>query len=909
MIASRLLIGGLLCLGLFIITSPGRADPQDDRNKQLADLEKQLAELQAKLKILRETPIPKKLTPAEEIIPEAWVNKFAWRSIGPATMGGRITGLAVYEADPTTYWVATATGGLLKTTNNGINFEIQFDHETTNSIGAVVVAPSNKEIVWVGTGENNPRNSVSWGDGVYKSVNGGKTWTNMGLKSSFQIGAIAIHPKTPDVVYVGALGRLYGPGGTRGLFKTEDGGKSWRNVLPQIDEKTGVIDIIMSPHQSETLIVAAWERQRDEFDSFRGDAKVPAGADADAYAPSVGHGPGSTLYKTIDGGKTWTKLVKGLPTVKMGRIGLDWSRKTPNTVFAIIDTENGGNGVHTGGVYKSADGGESWTRVNSINLRPSYFSVMRVDPSDDDTLYVLGQSLARSTDGGKTFTADKINAGVHPGQHALWINPKDSRHLIVGTDGGFYVTHDKCGRWAHMNHAFALGQFYHVAADTRKPYRVYGGSLDNGSWGGLSQTTRWPESASADWGFVNGEDGFAYCADPKDPDLLYARSQNGALMRRDLRTNTVVFFRPRSGPGTTAALRFNRNTPFLLSSHNSAIYYAAGNYVFKSVKQGDDLQVASPEITRTKRGTATTLSESPKNADVVWVGTDDGAVWLTKDGCKTWTNLTEKFKAAGLPGHRWVNCIEASKWAEGRAYVVFDAHRSDDETPYVFVTEDFGQTWKSITANLPTGSTRVLREDIVNPNLLYLGTEFAAFASVNRGAAWTKINGAAGLPTVAVHEFAQPVTANDLVVATHGRSVWVLDVTPLRQMTPEILKGKTSLMIPSSAIQWQSVLGGSPFGASARRYAGQNPPRIAHFDYTIFGKPNTVGIKVLDVTAKRRTPYGSGLGKVRWVAERTIGWLHNFRKLRVVTEKTQQMQLALLNLGLSLICFGCFCSS
>lgn len=1078
MISPRVLAALILMLGILSLSLSGTVSAQDDRTKQITELEKQLAELQAKLKKVKEAPIPKKLSPAEELIPSEWVNKFNWRSIGPATMGGRIVGLAVYEADPTTYWVASATGGLLKTVNNGISFEIQFNRESTNSIGAVAVAPSNKDVVWVGTGENNPRNSVSWGDGVYKSVDGGKTWANMGLKTSYQIGSIVIHPKNPDVVYVGALGRLFGNGGARGLFKTEDGGKTWKNVIPQIDDKTGVIDIVMNPAQPDTLIVAAWERKRDAFDSFRGDVKAPAASDG--YAPVVGHGPGSALYKTTDAGKTWTKLTKGLPSVNLGRIGLDWSRKNPNTVFAIIDSENAGKGVpptnsymgiqgtskdegasisavtpdapamkaglmagdivqsvdgievkkyeefvgifstrkpgeklkigilrgkekkvievtlglrpdvpkdrptlgitpeeseaglkltdlvengpsskanlqigdvitaldekpvknrrdmmealtskkmgdkikvsytrgvekktvevvldlatgaspnrpfsgqlggnrenvqyqqgpegfQTGGVYKSVDGGENWTRINSINPRPFYFSVIRVDPNDEQTIYVLGIKLARSTDGGRTFSIENINRGVHDDQHALWIDPRDSRHLIVGSDGGFYVTYDKCASWDHMNHAGALGQFYHVAVDNRKPYRVYGGLQDNGSWGGPSQSPRFTGPINEDWGFVNGGDGFVCRIDPNNPDLIYAESQDGALMRRDLKTGTAISLRPRSPAGVTVPFRFNWNTPFLISHHNSAVFYAAGNYVFKSIKQGEDLTSVSPEITLTKRGSATALSESPKNPDVVWVGTDDGAVWVTKDGCRTWINVSDKFKAAGLPGPRWVSSIEASHWAEGRAYVVFDGHRSNDEAPYVFVTEDFGTTWKSINANLPVGSTRVCREDIVNQNLLYLGTEFAAFASINRGGAWTKINGSTGLPTVAVHEFAQPTTASDLVVATHGRSVWVLDVTPLRQITSEIVKGKTALFEPSTAIQWRTTINGSPYSSSARQYSAQNPPSAGFIDYTIFAKPEKVEIKIQDVSGKTIREFtGSkeiGYHRISWDFSRSV---------------------------------------
>lgn len=1050
----RRLLAALLLSGLVFMTaaSSGQAQaPPGERDKQIADLEKQLAELQAKLKSLKEQPTgPKKLTPAEEIVPESWVKQFTWRNIGPATMGGRITGLAVCESDPTTYYVATASGGVLKTTNNGISFEHLFDKESTVSIGAIAVAPTNKDIVWVGTGEANPRNSVSWGDGVYKSTDGGKKWVNMGLKTSFQIGSIVVHPKNPDVVYVGALGRLYGPGGERGLFKTEDGGKTWKNILPAIDDKTGIIDIALSPSNPELLIVAAWERQRDEFDSFLGDAKSKAPGGADEYAPVKVHAPGSALYKSTDGGKNFTKLSKGLPTVKLGRMGLDWSKKTPNTIFAIIDTEKAGSGpppataylgigsedakgmpgvlvtsttadapaakagikekdiitaiggveiktyaamiddirkrkpkekakftllrgkdkvevevtftwrpeftpsfgaqieesekglalaevlpkssaelaglkagdvvksingnaianrrdlfmqlngkaiedvlkvsiirgketktidvtllpiiperpygdgqlggsrpnvqdqqgtdgFQAGGLYKSTDAGESWTRINSINPRPFYFSTVRVDPQDDNTLYVAGVKLARSTDAGKTFSQDGINTGVHDDHHALWINPKDPRHLIAGTDGGFYVSYDKGARWDHMNHAGAIGQPYHVSVDNRTPYRIYCGLQDNGSWMGPSISPRGGGAINDEWVTTNWGDGFVCRVDPLDQDIIYAESQDGNLMRRNLRTGGTTPIRPRSQPGA-GTYRFNWNTPYILSASNPMTYYCAGNYVFKSIKRGDDLQLVSPEITRTKRGSATALAESPRNPDVLYVGTDDGAVWVTRDGCKTWNNITDKFTAAGLPGPRWVATIEASKWADGRAFVCFDGHRSNDEAPYVFVTEDYGTTWTSLKANLPVGSTRVLREDVVNPNLLYLGTEFACYASINLGKAWTKLNGN-GLPTVAVHEFAQPTTANDLVLATHGRSIWILDVTALRQMTPKTLQETTALLIPSPVVQWKTLLN-YPFGSTARRFEGQVPARGAQIDLILAKKADKITLAITDVSGK-----------------------------------------------------------
>jgi photosystem II stability/assembly factor-like uncharacterized protein len=1043
--------------------------------KEIEELELRLKKLQEKLKALRDAASSGTVTtPATTLGLPANLDKiFAWRSIGPANMGGRITGLGVFEADPTCYYVATASGGLLKTANNGSTFTHQFDRESTVSIGAVAVAPMNRDIVWVGTGEANPRNSVSFGDGVYKSTDGGKSWKNVGLKKSFQIGKIVIHPKNPDIVYAGVLGRLYGPSEERGLYKTTDGGKSWQRVW-FLDNHTGVLDLVMHPADPEMLLLAAWERQRDEFDSFLGDAKAPAAADI--YAPAKTHGPGSGLYKSSDGGKTWKKLSQGLPKAHVGRIGLEWQRKNPNLVFAIIDSEKGGMGLppskaflgiaventpqgvriadvqkdspaakaklakgdlllslegkdfaktehflvlmqtlkpgdkiklvyqrggkkdsaevtlvpragaaekgkqrgslgiqieesedgvvlteivekgaaekaglkvgdvllsiegtkldampalfkmlsqkkvgdkvklaylrdrvkkeieitlealsttpgrpfsgplggqrenvqdlqgpdgnDTGGIYKSADAGETWVRVNSFNQRPFYFSVVRCDPNDEKTIYALGIQLYRSTDGGKTFSADGINTGVHSDLHDLWVDPKDSRHLLAGSDGGIYVSYDRAAHWEFLDH-LALGQFYHVAVDTRRPYRVYGGLQDNGSWGGPSQTRRPSGPTNADFQLILGGDGFVCRVDPGDPDVIYAESQNGFMFRRNLRTGDAKSLRPRTQAGA-GKFRFNWNTPFILSQHNAHIFYAAANYVFRSVKQGEDMKIISPEITRTKHGSATALAESPKNPDVLWAGTDDGAVWLTRDGGKTWTDLSGSFKAAGLPGPRWVASIEASRFSAGRCYIVFDAHRSNDDEPYVFVTEDYGQTWKSLRGNLPIGSTRVLREDLRNPELLYLGTEFAVFASIDRGTSWLKINGPT-LPTVAVHEFAQPATADEIVAATHGRSLWVLDVTTLRQLKPDHGKTHAHLFAPAPFTRWQlDFTHEGMFRTGTRQFAGQNPPRQATFDFMLAKKADKLSLKVLDLygnvlreldVSKEKEP---GMHRIAW---------------------------------------------
>jgi photosystem II stability/assembly factor-like uncharacterized protein len=1069
-----LLLAGAVSLAAFPLP-----EEKSDREQQIADLEKQIQELTKKLNELKAANVAPTQGGQDGAIPQDWIKALKWRSIGPANMGGRITAISVYEADPTTYWVATASGGLVKTVNNGITFEHQFDKENTVSIGAVCVAPSNRHIVWVGTGEANPRNSVSYGDGVYKSTDGGKSWKNMGLAKTFQIGAILVHPKNPDIVYVGALGRLYGRNEERGLFKTDDGGKTWEKIL-YVDDRTGIIDMVMRPDDPETLLVATWDRMRDEFDDFLGEPPPPEGVER--YDPVRKYGKGGGIYKTTDGGKTFKKLSQGLPSVATGRIGLDYCRKNPNVVFAIIDSENyglglpplpfnlglagddqkevaritnvaansigsraglkvgdivenvdgkrvsnytgflellrpnkagdkvkvevlrgkdkkeiqlalegnrprmggggprfltlgffaddaeggavvtsveeksaaekaglkvddlvtsvdgkpldqffpalrnlsnshqagdkikvtyvrgkekkdielplapltpgggrmgmaikghkprpnagdlggqrenvqdtqGSDGKDTGGIYKSFDGGETWKRVNSLNPRPMYFSVIRVDPQDDKIVWVLGVELYRSNDGGKTFQGVP-GRGLHSDQHALWIDPKNGRHLILGCDGGFYQSYDQAEHWDHLNH-LALGQFYHVDVDPRQLYRVYGGLQDNGSWAGPAQSLRGSGPVNEDWIMLGGGDGFVCRVDPIDPDIVYSESQGGAIQRRNLRTGDRASIRPRRIPGKPAH-RFNWNTPFILSAHNSSIFYSGGEYVFRSVERGDHLHVISPEITRTKKGSATALAESPRNGDVLWVGTDDGNLWVTRNGGSTWTEVSAK---VGLPGPRWVSSIEPSRAVDGRAYVAFDGHRSNDDEPYLYVTEDFGQTWKSIRGNLPWGSTRVCREDVKNPEMLYAGTEFAAWVSANRGASWTKLNN--NLPTVAVHEFAQHPLTGEIVAATHGRSLWVLDVTPLRQMTAEALKAKVSLFEPTTVVRWRAEPGREFwFNESDRRFTGQNPPRGAQLFYSLKEKAKEVSLKVMDHTGKVvGTPNASsepGLHLVTW---------------------------------------------
>lgn len=1182
-------------------------------------------------------------------LPQAWVDEgVRWRSIGPANMGGRITDLAVNESDPSNFWVATASGGLLKTTNNGATFEHQFDDETTVSIGALALAQSNPDVLYIGTGEANPRNSVSWGDGVYKSTDGGDTWTHMGLSESFQTGGLVVHPEDPDVVYVGALGRLWGPNDQRGLFKSVDGGENWDKVL-YIDDMTGIIDVKMNPADPDTLLVATYERQRDGFDT---------------NDPAKKWGEGSALYKTVDGGETWQKISAGLPSCTLGRIGIDYYQNDPDTVYMVLESERigqespdlaymgirgedadvgaritevteggpaeaagieagdiiiafdaetvqsydamveeirqykagdkivvevsrdresvlldlefskrpdadedepgtpfgamlggqrenvqkrqGDEGNEFGGIYKSTDGGDSWDRINSLNPRPMYFSEIRCDPSDDDYLWVLGVSLYLSKDNGESFDGN-AGRGTHPDHHAMWVDPNDGRHVILGNDGGVYITYDRGEHWTHLNH-MAIGQFYHVTVGPRRNYYVYGGLQDNGSWGGPSRVRSGGGPINEDWISIGGGDGFLCAVDANDPDQIYFESQNGGTGRRNLRTGDQGFIRPRRQRGTR--FRFNWRTPFLLSNHNSRIYYSAGNYVFRSFDRGNSLKTISPEITLTDRGSATALGESPFDSDVLFVGTDDGALWMTDNGGHKWRpllafdstdgsdegaasdesapdaaaeadpaveaapaesnpandrmmqmikrmdanndgkitkdempermarffdrldedgngvidekeikaaagrmgsgaavrdprrrggdddpprmssvtqpvatvdlveaqpevpaapeedllsgeweasvqaegmevgddstgftmvlklgadgkvtgslesqfnsgdidsgkwdaekkRLTFSFEGDGmtldfsgrvrgermtgtidindgmfsmdweakrtvvatptdvaatdepgeaddatepsdsepadeatdvdpdwttlsqmLPGPRWVSSIEMSKHEEGRVYVTFDGHRSNDDTPYVFMTDDNGKSWKSLRSNLPdeAGTTRCLREDIENPNLLYLGTEFGLWASIDRGSTWTRLHG--NLPTVAIHEVAIHPTAGEVVAATHGRSLWVLDVTALRQMQPETVNADAHLYRPNTAIYWRSTPARGGASAWSNRYTGENPDNGAQIFYSIGKEAESVNVVVKDLAGETLREFdgvtSEGLHRVSW---------------------------------------------
>ncbi len=818
-------------------------------------------------------PVP---NPAVDV--STLVRNLSARPIGPATMGGRVVDVAVVESRPATFYVATASGGLWKTVNNGTTWKPVFEDQPTISIGDVAVAPSDPNIVWVGTGEANARNSVSWGDGVYKSIDGGQSWTHMGLRDSHHIGRVVIHPKDPNVVYVAALGHFWGPNRDRGLLKTTDGGKTWTNTK-YLSDDCGFVDMAMDPDDPDTLYAAAYQVRRDGFS---------------AGNPALQFGEHAGIYKTSDGGDTWVRLTKGLPTRPMGRIGLDIYRRNSKVVYAVIQTDKtagqtvGGQPAkadsdpETGGVFRSDDHGETWTKVNSLCPRPFYYGQIRIDPSDDQRIYVLGVPLHVSSDGGKTFRADGAPR-IHVDHHALWINPRDSEHLILGCDGGINLSYDRGATWEFLNN-LPIGQFYAIGVDMRKPYWVYGGLQDNGSWGGPSATRNLAGISNFDWVKVNGADGFYCQVDPTDPKTVYAEGQYGNLARIDLGTGETRLIRPRGLLPTVPALRWNWCSPVLISPHNPRTIYYGGNHLYRSLDRGDRWQVISPDLTRGAPGTITVIAESPVTPGLLWVGTDDGKIHVSRNGGNTWTDLSEK--VPDVPQARTISRIECSFFDAATAYLTIDRHRNDDYRPYVFKTTDHGETWKPLAGNLPeNGPVLVIRASKKNKDLLFVGTEFGPFISLDGGSHWEplgkrlatdKKDGAPGrLPTVAVHDLVIHPRDDELVIATHGRSIYIMDIAPLLQVTPELLAAEAHLFDPKPAQVFRQQ---SPHGSlGPKPYFAPNPQFGATIWYHLRAKLETpVKITVTDplgnLIQEMTGPQEPGLHAVNWgLRRRTTG--------------------------------------
>jgi photosystem II stability/assembly factor-like uncharacterized protein len=792
------------------------------------------------------------------------------RSLGPVNMGGRVVGLAVYENEPRIFYVASASGGLFRTDNGGTTFRPVFQNESSISLGAVTVNQSNPDDVWVGTGEATSRNSVAWGDGVYHSTDGGKTWANVGLRETMHIGKIAIDPRDPNTVYVAAIGRLWGPNPERGVFKTTDGGKTWQHVL-KLDPNTGAIDVQIDPRNPRVLFASMWERRRWAYDFASG-------------------GLNSGLYKSTDGGKNWRPITRGLPAATKGRIGLAFYHADPKVMMATveykIDPESEKNetpkrpsdsGVvkqYAGGTFWSTDGGESWKRINYLNPRPWYFSTPAIDPVDPKRLYVPGDNLFVSNDAGKTFSPAEIR--VHPDFHAFWIEPKDHNHLLVGTDGGVFESRDKGTTWTILN-GMPISQFYAVAFDMRKPYWVYGGLQDNGSWGIPTQTNK-GGIAFYDSVGVGGGDGFHVQADPNDWSTIYTESQGGAISRFDLAKGGQRGIRPRGQD-----LRFNWSTPFILSPHNSRTLYIGGNRLFKSINRGDSWKAISPDLTTNDKGkqnagqkgvtsdrsgaemhcTIITISESPTKQGLIYVGTDDGLVQVTQDDGATWTEVGKNIP--DLPANTWCSRVLASKWAEGRVYATFDGHRNNDFKPYVYVSEDFGKTWQKLNSGLPDEDcVYVITEGEKNADLLYLGSEKSLRVSLDRGKNWTKFK--SNFPTVAVHDLKVHPRELDLVIGTHGRGIWTLDVSGLEQLDAEAMEKDVVLTRPQNVLLLGRISRAAWEGD--RVYMSPNSQPGTRIQYYLKKPAQSAKVVISDPSGTTYTDYTgtthAGLNVVEW---------------------------------------------
>ena len=776
-------------------------------------------------------------------ISEAALARAPWRSIGPAVMGGRIDDVAVDERNPSVIYVGAASGGLWKTTNAGTTWEPLFDRQNVSSIGDVALASSNPDIVWVGTGEPNQRQSSTFGDGVYKSIDAGRTWTHMGLRETQHIGRVIVDPADPETVYVAALGRLWGPNPERGVFKTTDGGRTWIKTL-FVNEDTGFVDMVMDPGDKNVLYAAAYQRRR-----------APWGFN--------GGGPGGGIYKTADAGRTWTKLTNGLPQGIVGRIGLAIWRKDPRVLYALFEHRQ------EGGTYRSDDAGATWRKVNTLNPRPMYYSKIHIDPINDQRIYVLGATFFVSSDGGKTF-ADPVSGraganqgmsptydvGVHGDHHALWINPANTKHLILGNDGGLYYSFDASVTWDKVNN-IPLAQFYGIGVDMQKPYTICGGLQDTHSWCGPSATRHHFGIANDDWFQINFGDGMYAQIDSSDPDTIYTESQGGNIVRFNRRTGDRKNIKPHPAAGEPP-YRFNWTAPIVVSPHDSRKLYLAGNRVFTSTDRGDTW-TASIDLTRAENrdtfqimgvlptaevlsrndgvsswGTVTTLAESRVTGGLLWAGSDDGHIALSKDGGKTWTHVQDRIpvlaKGASSPaaaatlGLGRISRVEPSQHDAATTYVSIDRHDWDDFAPYIFVTRDSGQTWTNLTGNLPpVGWVNVVREHPQNPRLLFAGTETGLFVTLSGGEKWTRFTG--GFPTVPVDDLVIHPRDNDLIVGTHGRAIYVLDdIGWLSGVTsPAVLTTDVHVFPPRPATVMQ--LWKHESYMAQRQFVGPNPPQ------------------------------------------------------------------------------------
>ena len=787
------------------------------------------------------------------------------RNIGTAATAGRITDIEGNPRDSRVIYIGTAGGGVWKTTNGGITFQPIFDRYTM-SIGCIELDPNDPDTVWVGTGETNMRNTTSVGDGLYKSTDGGRSWTRVGFENSERVAEVRIDPRNSDVVYACVFGHLWNDNEERGVYKSEDGGKTWERLL-YVDEKTGCIDLEIDPQQPDLLYAAMWQVRRWPWFFKSG-------------------GPGSNLYRSEDGGRTWRPIREGLPSGDLGRIEIALAPSRPATLYAIVEAKETA-------LYRSDDTGLHWRRIYTglgVQFRPFYMANLVVDPRDHNRIYNPSFFLQVSENGGKSFTSPMVGGtfafggGVHGDNQALWIDPARPEHMLLGTDGGVYVSYNRGGNWKFLQN-LPVSQFYHVSVDDAEPYHVCGGLQDNGSWCGVSRTFSPLGIQNKDWFNVGGGDGFYVAFDPTDPTIVYNSWQGGRLQWHSLKTGETRDIMPRPAPGEPP-YRFNWNAAFALSpSHPGRIYYGA-QFLFRSDDRGQTWEKISPDLTTNDPAkqrqeesggltpdnttaenhcTIYDIAESPLDENLIWVCTDDGNLQVTEDGGKTWTNVAARIP--GLPAHTWCSGVEPSHHRRERAYVVFDGHRTGDMHPYVFKTEDLGRTWVALTTDSLEGYAHVIREDLVNPRLLFLGTEFGLFISLDGGQSWTHYR--EHFPRVAVRDMVIQPRTRDLVLATHGRGIYIIDdITPLRALTPEILQADAA-MLPARPTVIRDVGYIQEFPGQDGYFA-KNPPDGAVITYYlkkrhIFGP---LKIEVLDrqgkvirtlPTTKRR-----GINRVFW---------------------------------------------
>ncbi|HYW30133.1 MAG TPA: hypothetical protein VE869_01420 [Gemmatimonas sp.] len=837
-----------------------------------------------------------------------------WRNIGPANMMGRIVDVEGIPSPSKTFYVSTAGGGLWKTSSNGVTFRAVMDTARVSSGGDLAIAPSDTNVVYWGTGEANSRNSISPGGGIYKSTDGGRSWTFLGLAETRSIGRIQVHPTDPNTVWVAALGHPWGPNKERGLYKSIDGGKTWK-LTKFIDDKTGFVDVQVHPRDPNVLFASSYQRVRSPYSLTSG-------------------GPGSALWKSTDAGETWTEVKGGgFPETMKGRIEIAIARANPDVMYTMVEADTAANAKkdakvaaarRPSGLYRSDDAGKTWAYMNPENTRPFYYSQVRVDPKDPMRVYWSSTPVKYSSDGGKT--AGNTTVGIHVDHHAMWIDPNDPQRIIVGNDGGIGVSNDRGGNW-HFPNSLALGQFYNISADMGVPYRVCGGLQDNGSWCGPSRRRQGPVT-NAMWHNVGGGDGFVTQQDQTNTDIMYAESQAGNMGRLNFATGErfgirkptwrdgyaqwndsvyaawpetttpnaaakarIAAFRERQRTDSIGnSLRWNWNTPYIISKHNPATLYFGANRVLKSINYGSNMTPISPELSYADAaklkialettggitpdvtgaetfGTVVSLNESPMRPGMLFAGTDDGRVWITRNDGYTWEEVTKAL--TGVPAGSYVSRIEPSRFDSATFYVTFDNHRRDDYTPYVFATTDFGKSFKSIVNNLPKGQTdfvHVIREDTKNRDLLFVGTDVGVYTSLDRGGSWQRFM--TGLPTTPVHDLLVHPRDGELIAGTHGRSIWIADIAPLQGMTPAVRMANSALFAPRTAFQWgESTINGGNVGQGV--FQGPSPAYGASIWYRVgaggSGQARIVIQDALGDTLRTLTgPSSPGVHNVVW---------------------------------------------